>query len=178
MENIRLYELLKLDQKQADLYENIFQFAKPVDHVGKYKGRKLQMLTFAEVNALKKLANKLDYIPAFQIVFGIPEIVLLKTRVQEFFTALNWLRNEMQILIEREKLLISEPDPEQIEAGIEELNIFKEMNILIPLSKEYCVKPEELAEWRYSAIFTIIYHAKINADIERRYSEIMKRKIK
>ncbi len=178
MDNLRLYQFLLLDQEKADRYENVFQYAKPVDHINKYKGQKLQSLTFGQVGTLKKLATEREYIQAFQIVFGIPEKTLLKTRIKDFFMALNWLRNEIQNLLENEKLLVIEPDPEQTEAGIDELNIFKDMNILIPLSKEYCEPPEVIAEWRYSTIFTLLYHAKISSEIDRRYSEIMKGKNK
>lgn len=178
MKNIKLYQYLKLSERDALYYANVFQFVKPSDSIGEYKGSVLTGLPFGEVANIKKLAKASDFTKVFMIVFGIPEEELIRIRIDEFFMALNWIRNELDQLIGREKHLIGEEDPEMVQAGSERLNVFKEMNILIPLSKEYGMTPDEIASWTYSTVFTIMYYDKISRDIEREYNEIIKKKIK
>ena len=175
MENIRLYRLLLLDEAEFDRYFGVFEHIKPVDRIGNLKAKRLQSLTFGEVLTIKKCASKNDYIEPFLIVFGISKRKLLMTRVTDFFRAFNWIRNELTILIEREKLLNSEPEPKMIEAGIERLDLFKEMNLVIPLSKDYSLHPDEIFDWRYSTIFTLLHHGKMSAEIDRNYAEILRK---
>lgn len=176
MENIRLYQFLLLDEAEADRYLGVFQHIKPVDRIGNLKAKRLQALTFGEVLTIKKCASKNDYIEPFLIVFGISKRKLLTTRITEFFRAFNWIRNELTILQEREKLLNSEPEQEMIDAGIERLDLFKEMNLVIPLSKDYSLRPDIIFDWRYSTIFTLLHHGKISAEIDRNYAEILRKK--
>ena len=175
MENIRLYQFLLLDETEADRYLGVFQHIKPDDRIGKLKAKRLHELSFGEVLTIKKCATKDDYIEPFLIVFGISERKLTRIRVTEFFRAFNWIRDELTVLIEREKLLNSEPEPEMIEAGIERLDIFKEMNLVIPLSKDYSLHPYTIFDWRYQTIFTLLHHGKISAEIDRNYAEILRK---
>ena len=153
-------------------YSNVFQFVKPVDTIGCFKAKKLTGLPFGEVTNIKNLSAAADYPKVFEIVFGITEKDLENIRMKEFFMALNWLRKELESLIEREKHLVGDEDPKMVEAGSARLNVFKEMNILIPLSKEYGKTLEEIAAWKYSTVFTILYHEKGSRDIEREYSRL------
>lgn len=155
-------------------YANVFQFAKAVDTLGNYKAKRLTVLPFGDVTNVKNLAASANYTKVFYIVFGIDEKELVNIRVKEFFMALNWVRQELESLIEREKHLVGEEDPKMVEAGSARLNVFKEMNILIPLSKEYGKTPEEIASWKYSTVFTILYHEKVSRDIEKEYSRLNK----
>ncbi len=200
MDNIRLYRFLLLEEAVQNRYFNVFQFIAPVGIIprlfllwqfGNLKAEKLQQLSFGEIIMLKKYATGNDYEKIFQIVFGISESQLLRVRVKDFFQALNWIKNELEILVEREKLLNSEPDPKMMEAGIERLEVFREMNLLIGLMKDYGLPPtperslfssaedynplDLYAEWRYSTVFTLLYQAKISNDIDRNYAEIMRR---
>lgn len=172
MENIKLNKYLLLDEHDKMYYANVFRYAKAVDTIGEYQAKKLTGLPFGEVTMVKNLAAAADYIKVFEIVFGISEEELSSIRVMEFFMALNWVRYELGQLVEREEHLVGGEDPKMIEAGSAQLNVFKEMNILIPLSKEYSKTPEEIAAWKYSTVFTILYHEKVRADIEREYNRL------
>ena len=172
MENIKLYQYHQLSENKKLYYANVFQFVKSVDSIGSHKAKKLTGLPFGEVTNIKNLATAQDYPKVFEIVFGIAEKELSNTRVKEFFMALNWLRHELGELIEREKHLVGDEDPKMVEAGSARLNVFKEMNILIPLSKEYGKTIEEIAAWKYSTVFAIMYHEKVSRDIEKEYSRL------
>ena len=173
-----MYQYLRLEENDMLYYSNVFQFIKESDSIGKYKASKLTGLPFGEVVNVKKLAKDSKFAEVFVIVFGIPEKKLMRIRVKEFFMALNWLRMELEQLIEREKHLIGDEEPEMIEAGSERMNVFKEMAILIPLSKEYGMTPDQIASWTYSTVFTIMYYDKVNRDIEKAYNKIIESKIK
>ena len=69
-----------------------------------------------------------------------------------------------------------DPEPEMIEAGINRLDSFGDMNAIIPLSKEYGVNPDVIVEWRYMQVFTLLRHKKISGEIDRNYMEIMRNK--
>lgn len=153
-------------------YATVFQFVRAVGTIGSYKAKRLTGLPFGDVTKVKNLAVAEEYPKVFEIVFGITEKELSNTRVKEFFMALNWVRNELGTLIEREKHLVGDEDPKMVEAGSARLNVFKEMNILIPLSKEYGMTPDEIAGWKYSTVFTIMYHEKVSGDIEKEYTRL------
>ena len=178
MENIKLYKYLKLGENDALYYATVFQFIKGSDIIGKYKATNLTSLSFGEVANVKSLAKNADFTNVFVIVFGIPENELINIRVKEFFMALNWLKFELAELVEREKHLVGDEEPDMIEAGSARLNVFKEMNILIPLSKEYGMTPEQIEGWKYSTVFTIMYHDKVSRDVEKAYNKIIESKIK
>ena len=82
----------------------------------------------------------------------------------------------MEELIENEKHLTGDEDPEMIEAGSERLSIFKEMNILIPLSKDYGMTIEQIASWTYSTVFVFMYYAKITSEFEQEQHNIIDKK--
>lgn len=176
MENIKLYQYLQLSESEMMYYANVFQFVKERNSIGKYIAQKLTSLPFGEVTNIKNLAKDADFTKVFMIVFGIPERRLMRIRVKEFFMALNWVKVELDQLITREKHLMGVEDYEMVEAGSERMNVFKEMNILIPLSKEYGMTPEQIASWNYSTVFTIMYYDKVSRDVEKAYNEIIKRK--
>lgn len=172
MKNIKLYEYLLLSDDEMVYYNNVFQFIKEENKIGNYEAKDLTSLTFGEVALVKKLAVASDYQKVFHIVFGIEEKELLNIRVKEFFMALNWLRNNLDALIEREKFLVGDEDLKMVEAGSARLNVFKEMNVIIPLSKDYGKTPEEIESWKYSTIFTIMYYEKISREVEKEYNRL------
>jgi len=176
MDNIRIEELFKLPQHTQERYANLLKYLAPKAKLCGKDGRQLGDLTYAEVAKIKRLANDQDPLNVLAIVFNVSEPEILKVRCMEFFAALNWVQLELHILQEREKLLTEDVDPDLEEAGVKRLDVFKEFNVLIPLSKEYSLPPETIADWQYSTIFTILYHAKITNDIQRRHMEIQKSK--
>ena len=123
MENIKLSDYLKLSENDALYYATVFQFIKGSNEIGKYKATKLTSLSFDDVINIKNLAKNADFTNVFVIVFGIPENELIQVRVKEFFMALNWLKFELAELVEREKHLVGDEDPEMVEAGSARLNV-------------------------------------------------------
>lgn len=177
MKNIRLYQFSVLSEEEAEHYASVLQFLKPVDMVGKHKAKSLMSLTYNDVLMLKKLATKDQYVQTFDIVFGIKERELYQVRVREFFSAFNWIRDQIKNLIEMEKReLGGDPDPEMTEAGINRLDSFGDMNAVIPLSTDYGVNPDVILGWRYSQVFMLLRHKKISGEIDRNYMEIMRNK--
>lgn len=172
MRNIRLYQYYQLDEREAVLYASVFKFATPSDRLGSFQAKKLTSLPYGEVNQIKRMAEASDYPGVFEKVFGISQRRLLLMRVKPFFMALNWLRQELEQLLERESHLMSVQDPKMVEAGVDRLKVFKEMNVLIPLSKEYGKTPEEIASWPYSTVFTLLYYEKVSGEIEKAYTEL------
>jgi hypothetical protein len=172
MKNIRLYQYFELEEKEMLYYANAFKYGKVSDTLGGHKAKKLTSLSFGDVSKIRDLATTSDYPEIFNIVFGISEKDLNKIRVKEFFMAFNWLQKELEVLISREDHLKGEEDPKLIQAGVERLNSFKGLNILIPLSKAYGKTLEEIESWKYSTIFAILFYDKVNGEIEREYNRL------
>ena len=93
----------------------------------------------------------------------------------KFYHSLNWIKEEIQNVYEREvQSLSSPPDSKLKDAGIDDLNIFGEMNTLIALGEKFGKAPQEIENWNYEIVFSLILHQKISSDINKRYIELNK----
>lgn len=102
-----------------------------------------------------------------------------KIKVSEVMSFVLWLKDELERVYGLEsEYLQSPPDNDLREAGIEELNELGELNIIDSLAGGDMLKWEAIKKLPYHMIFDKQRKTVIEAKIQKRLSEIMKRKYK
>jgi len=204
MLNYRLSKLLTLENTKE--YIEGFKLVKPKNRIWIFKARDIWKMSFEDVEVLKKKQAAAQVIDTFRLIFGIeifympplvrsymsklvkrrpntiflpmPSWLVLRLRATTFFPCLNHIKNELEDLIEKEKLLaqIQQTDPDMIKAGSEKMAIFGIMNILIPAASKYGLFPEDAIKWSYYWVMT---ETKIDATrgaVMDEYYEIKRKK--
>ena len=176
---IPVYKLFKLQNESFEEYHNLLKHLepKPIKRKGKIISS-LTDLTFGEVAGLKMSFSDTSFESmrdVFKTVFGLKKFEFLNVDVINFYHALNWIREEMQSIYERERHnLTSTPDAKLKDAGIEDLNMFGELNTLIALGEKFSKPPQEVENWNYNLVFSLMLHQKVSNDINKRYQELNK----
>lgn len=176
LDKITVNKLFKLSPEGFDEYHNTLKNLVPKPEIKGHQANDIYELSFSEVSWLKTFIKDTsfeNFLKAYELVFGISENLFLKADVVEFYHSFNWLQNEILELIEGESALSSEPDEKWKDAGIEDLNVFGELNTLITIGEKYGVPPHEVEKWSYNLVFTYALHNKMNSDVNKRYSEII-----
>lgn len=182
LQDITVGEFFGCSEEMALKYMELRKILNPVGKFGKRNAAKLSQLTYGEVSVLKRNVANPSYpsiMDSFKKVFRADTKEVLDATVTQFFPALNWIAVEMGALIKKEtKALSGDTDSALKEAGVERLNAFQEGNVLIKIGKEFGKSPDEVENWEYGTVFTILLHDKVTSEIERAYAEIKKRQRK
>lgn len=178
LEKISLSELFLLQNKQFEEYHNVLKHLVPKPIKAKKEIESLTDLTFGEVTLIKmnlKEPSLNSMVEIFKTIFGLSQKDIFKISVIDFYHALNWIKEEIQTIYNRElDNLSSSPDPKLKEAGIDALNVFGEMNTLIMLGEKFGQPPQDIENWSYNLVFSLMLHQKITADVNKNLIEINK----
>lgn len=178
LRKITTRQLFLLSNDKFDKYHRVLKHLDPIQLHGKKQLESLTDLTFGEVTGIKmnlKHSSFNNMIDIFKTIFGLEQKEIYKVDVVQFYHALNWIKEEIQAIYEREvQSLSSTPDSKMKDAGIDDLNIFGEMNTLIMLGEKYGKAPQEIENWNYNLVFSLMLHQKISSDINKRYVELNK----
>ena len=176
LKKISLKKLFTLQVEQFESYHNVLKHLEP----NPIFNASITDFTFGEVAKIKILLQNTTFenvIELFKSIFKIDEGIIYKMDVVQFYENFNWINNEVKQIIEREvENLSSEPDSKLKDAGVDSLNIFKELNTLILLGEKFATPPQEVENWNYSLVFGLMLHNKITNDINRRLVELNKTK--
>lgn len=179
LEDITVKELYQQTPKVFESYMELQHVLNAKPMFSNKPAKKLESLTFGEVAKLKRIVMNIRYeglIEAFTMVFGTNKVYYEMASVTDYLPALKYINHSISILVKREmKLLSSESDPELDLAGVEKLNKFAELNVLIDLGKKFGKSPDEIQNWRYGTVFSIMLHQKTESEIQKRYIEIKQR---
>ena len=178
LQKISFKQLFQLQNDKFEEYHNVLQYLEEIPIKGKKKIESITDLTFGEVATIKMYLQETSYqniIEIFKLIFGLEENQIHKIDVVNFYHSLNWIKKEVQNIYDREiQSLSSPPDSKLKDAGIDDLNIFGEMNTLIALGEKFGKAPQEIENWNYEIVFSLILHQKISAEINKRYVELNK----
>ncbi|SNA77389.1 hypothetical protein [Flavobacterium psychrophilum] len=176
LQNISFRQLFQLKSQKFEEYHSLLSHLTPIkltDSIGS-----LTDLTFGEVAEIKRSLQRPTFentTKLFEIIFKIDQKKLYKINVIEFYHALNWIKHEVQSVYNREvENLSPDTDSKLKDAGVDELNIFGEMNTLIALGEKFSKAPQEVENWSYNLVFSLMLHQKISSDINKRYVELNK----
>lgn len=178
---IRVIEFLQLTEEAASAYIRLQTVMNPKNEFQNKKAKPIGHLTFGQVKQMQRDFRNPTFeqiIDAFILVFDVTKHQVLRSWITDFFHASNHLIKEISATIEKEnKALASDPDPDMVNAGIERLNVFGELSVLYDLGARYGMDPEEIENWKYNKVLSIMVHDHIVRQIQTEYSEIKKKAI-
>lgn len=178
LQKISTFKLFQLQTSEFEKYHIVLKHLNPIPDVIPMKNKieSITDLTFGEVASIKMLLAEPNYnnlVEIYKIIFGLEDLITVD--VVQFYHSINWIKNELEDIYNREvENLTSTPDSKLKDAGIEDLNIFGELNTLIMLGEKFSKSPQEIENWNYNLVFSLTLHQKISNDINKRYIELNK----
>lgn len=90
-----------------------------------------------------------------------------------------WINDQIKYWNEMEREHLSrEPEMDLIAAGINEMDIFGDLNVTDSIAIKYGLTPWEVEGWSYQRVFDIQLKSKKEAEFQKKLIEIQKRKSK
>lgn len=154
------------------------KYLKPKNTLGKRKAKDIYKMPFAEVeNIRRKVSTPEGLVQAMCILFDCPEKLILDYRVVQFQHAANYLLSQVKRINDVERATLSKPPKhDDIELGVRELDRFGALNILDRLGQEFGKSPEEVEQWPYGLVYSLMWKRRIESDIEDARAEKFKNK--
>ena len=131
---------------------------------------------------LKALISQGDVLEAVILLLGKVKPLtleeLLKAPHTDFVYFSKWLEDELKMLVALEKDLTTEVDEDLNEAGVSDLNIFQEINVIDGLAGGDLLKWAEIEQLEYEKVYTKLLKNKTENNIAEHLRTIRQRKIK
>lgn len=176
LDNIKVSKLYQLGEVEFKKYMQLQSVLGEKDVFPKIKATPLMDLTFGEVATLKNNLAKPTFeslYECFQIVFKVKLKTYVNQSVVDYFYAMNWLKNSVRELMEREaKTLSSDIDPLLDAAGIKRLVKFGELNTLKAIGQQFGKSPREIEDWKYSLVFSLMLHDKVSSEVQKEFNNL------
>lgn len=174
MRNLTVKQLLRCDESEIERIHNIFDNVKPSNKLRKKEASQLKDLMFGEVATIRKDIPAGKFERSFGFLFNVD---VYKLRLTEFYPVLNWIKDQLSGISKGEEHLRMESDANAPDTS--ELQVFGELNLLIPMARKYGQTYTWIAEnWKYKQVFTEALFDKKHADYERQYTENIRRNTK
>lgn len=175
LDNIRVIELLKLDKESVTPY---LQLQEVMKGRGTFNGKEalpLGELEYGQISQFKKDFVKPTYetiLKAFELIFKASKHQVLRSRVVDYFYAVNWISEQMIKLIKREEVLRGNPDPILEAAGVSRLQKFQELPVLMDLAQRFNTEIEAIEKWKYNKVFAMMYYFKEQREVDEEYHRL------
>ena len=126
---------------------------------------------------LPSLLNENNIDEIINIICDIKDISVKKITDKEKISLTLWLIDELEAIGSLEQnYLSSQPEPELIASGIDELNVFGELNIIDSLAGGDILKWEQVKQLPYHSIFDKLRKDNIERKINKNYNKIISKK--
>lgn len=179
--NYRFYKFISLPETEQLAYMDILKHLCPNDFYRWKTAKQIPSLPYFQVQNIREAMMRgtfEDMAYIFKIVFNIKRKTLARMRIVHFFGLFNFVLRELEKISNIERVLASESEPELVQAGISELERFGQLNPLDAIGKAYSRHPKEVETWAWDYCFSLLYKQKVEADIQKKYTEIMNNKHK
>ncbi|SOC79835.1 hypothetical protein SAMN06296241_1372 [Salinimicrobium sediminis] len=182
LDNITVKQFFHL--KDENLAQQYLQFTlpgnpfylKPRGVFAKKEATPLGQLTFGQVANIKHNLSKPSFeniFECFEFVFNVKLETYLRQDVISYFYALNWITSNLKQLVEREsKSLGGDPDDLLDMAGVKRLAAFGELNTLKSIAQQFGKSPEEVENWKYNLVFSLMLHDKVSGEVQTAYNQL------
>lgn len=129
-------------------------------------------------NLLKRIPERpYSKIEIAAVLFNMDTDIIDEVGIVEFYAAFNEIHRQYTSMIDRENRYLSyEPEPEEIEAGMESFQKFGRLMTVDAIAKGDLLKHEQVINLPYSRIFTKLYMERERSEFQRRYHQIKNRK--
>lgn len=168
IKNYRLKQFLRQPQQLIDEYTYILRHLKPKD-----TKTPLMELPLIEVDNIKtNLEGELIQIVA--LVQQTKEKEVMKMRILDFFGVVNSIRQQLETILRAEQKLQSQyPDQKwEMVGGSEKMAKFGIYNTTIALAEQFNTTPQEIEQWPYGRVFTILLHNVTRHDLQHQMNRI------
>lgn len=173
--NISVKEFFQLNEEDAMQYVELQAIMKSKPIFQKRRAKPLGSLEYGQVAQIKRAIMKPTYknlLESFKMIFGVSQVQYLSADVINYFYALNWIRESILELMKKEKALVPDPDPDLEMAGVNRLQVFAEMAVLIDLGKKFGKAPTEIERWKYNMVYAILLYDKLHGEVQKKYLQI------
>ncbi len=136
------------------------------------KCRGLLGMPFYKVLNVQKYYQKMEFEALFSCAVGVGQRELLKCDMRDFVHFVRFIEEELLKIAALETRLRAEDDEETIKleaAGIQEMSIFEELNIVDELAGGDILKWRQIERLPYQEIYVKLLRNKTKNDINRRY---------
>lgn len=178
--DIRVINYLQLEKDAASAYVRLQKIMNPKNIFSGEEGKKYGELEYGQVKRLQKTFKSPTYeqvFDAFGLFFNASKHQVLRSRVTEFFPAINYIIDQISEAVEKEnKSLSTKPNQDLENAGIGRLSAFGALNVIFDLAERFGKDPEEIERWQYRKVFAILLRDKIAREIKEEYSEITRKR--
>ena len=174
--NISVFEFYQLDAEEALKYLELQQYLKPRNLFCGRVAQPIGTFTFGQVAEFKTVFTNATYqgiLELFKTVYRVTESGYLNAPIVDYLYATKYLRAEIATVDERENNALStDPDPDLVMAGINRLKPFGDLITLISLAEKFGKTLEEIENWKYNTVFSILLYNKVYGEIQREYRQI------
>ncbi len=175
--DISVKELFTLEGNKFDSYNELLKNLNGKNVAAGKVAKDIYQLSFASVSYLKEFMQSPSlpgFISVFKLVFDVDEKEFLKMKTTEFYYSFNWLQNQIIELVENERnQLESKPDENWVAAGIEKLNKYGDVNVVLDLSEQFGWTTEYVEQKSYEEVIVILMRNGDKSTINKNYSEII-----
>lgn len=162
----------------SDLYNFVKKYGKRTNTLFGVELEPLIYFSYGFVKIdLPSLLNENNIDEIINIICDIKDISVKKITDKEKISLTLWLIDELEAIGSLEQnYLSSNPEPELIASGIDELNIFGELNIIDSLAGGDILKWEQVKQLPYHSIFDKLRKDNIERKINKNYNKIISKK--
>lgn len=162
----------------SDLYNFVKKYGKRTNTLF---GAELEPLIYFPYGFVKidlpSLLNENNIDEIIKLICDIKDISVKKIADKEKISLTLWLIDELEAIGNLEQnYLSSQPEPELIASGIDELNVFGELNIIDSLAGGDILKWEQVKQLPYHSIFDKLRKDNIERKINKNYNKIISKK--
>lgn len=174
--NINLNSLTEKD------LERLLKFGKGSNKLGNHTSKPFTELPYGVVRkdlpTLQKKGLHLDYILLI-LECQFDEVDISDVTANEMMAFLLWIREQQNKIYNIEKAyLSSEPDAEQIAAGINKLDEFGALSTIHSLAQGDILRHPQIEALPYFKVYEVLKLEKTNRDIKRAHEEIIRAQAK
>lgn len=162
----------------SDLYNFVKKYGKRTNTLF---GVELEPLIYFPYGFVKidlpSLLNENNIDEIINLICNIKNISVKKITDKEKISLTLWLIDELEAISDLEQnYLSSQPEPELIASGIDELNIFGELNVIDSLAGGDILKWERVKQLPYHSVFDKLRKDNIERKINKNYNKIISKK--
>lgn len=162
----------------SDLYQFVKKYGKRTNTLFDVELEPLIYFPYGFVKIdLPSLLNENNIDEIIKLICDIKDICVKKITDKEKISLTLWLIDELEAIGSLEQnYLSSQPEPELIASGIDELNVFGELNIIDSLAGGDILKWEQVKQLPYHSIFDKLRKDNIERKINKNYNKIISKK--
>lgn len=181
--NVSIKQFLSVDSSiDYEVYAYILKQVRPAETLLDITMPKLVEQPYKYILSIESLFKQIESRP-----YALIEIVAICLQVEteklepigvfEFYPVFNSIQQQYIDLVTREKKFLShDPEPEELEAGLENLGKFGRLMTVDALSGGDILRHNQIIELPYSRIFTKLYMDSEKAKIQKELYRIKSRK--